>query len=121
MSIVLWSLAALLALAFLGAGAQKLGRDRATLLADPRMGSAGDYTARQIKLIGVAEVLGAIGLIAPAALGVQPVLSFIAAVCLAVLMIAAVVVLRRRGENPAPPVVFGVLCLVVAALFRFRS
>lgn len=121
MSIVLWVLTSLLALAFLAAGGQKVVRDRAAFAADPRMGWMGDFTPPQVKLIGLAEVLGAVGLVAPAALGVRPALSAVAAVCLAALMGGAVVVHVRRGENPTSAAVLALLCLVVAALFRFRS
>jgi uncharacterized membrane protein len=118
MSIIVWVLASLLALTFFAAGSTKLLRDRAVVVADPRMRWASDFTATQIKLIGLAEVLGAVGLIAPAALGVQPRLSPISAVGLALLMTGAVVTHIRRGENPSPALVLGTLSLVLAVLFH---
>ena len=121
MSIVLWVFASLLALAFLAAGSVKLFRPRVALLADPRMGWAIEFSDAQVKLIGLAEVLGAIGLIAPAALGAQPLLGPIAAVALAVLMTGAVFTHVRRGESPVPAGVLATVSLVVAVLFYLAA
>jgi DoxX-like family len=103
---------------YLGAGALKLLTPRAKLLANPRMGWAADYTEANIKGIGLAEVLGAIGLFVPWYTGILPVLTPVAAVALAVLQALAIRVHLRRGESK---VVAGnasllVLALVVAAL-----
>ncbi len=118
MSALLLILTALLALAFVFAGGSKLFRSRAILLADPRMAWAADFSTTQIKLIGLAEVLGGLGLIAPLALGIQPLLSPVAAAALALLMAGAVVTHLRRRENPAAPAVLAMLCVVSIALFR---
>ena len=62
------------------------------------------------------EVLGAIGLIVPAATGIAPILTPVAALGLALVMAAAVLVHVRRKEQFASPLVLGVLALVVAVL-----
>ena len=62
------------------------------------------------------EVLGAIGLIVPAATGIAPILTPVAALGLALVMAAAVLVHVRRKEQFASPLVFGLLALVVAVL-----
>src|SRR5438552_14627606 len=55
---------------------------------------------RRMQLIGGLEGLGAIGLVAPAATGVLPWLTPLAAVCLTILMVfAAVFHARRMGET----------------------
>jgi uncharacterized membrane protein YphA (DoxX/SURF4 family) len=69
-----------------------------------------------VKGIGVLEVLGAIGLIVPAATGIAPILTPVAALGLALVMAAAVLVHVRRKEQFASPLVLGVLALVVAVL-----
>ncbi|GIE33368.1 hypothetical protein Ait01nite_064130 [Actinoplanes italicus] len=115
MNVVLWIIAALLAAAFLGAGAMKLIQPKEKLAASG-LAWTEDFTAGQIKTIGALEVLGAIGLILPAVLDVLPILVPVAAAGLAVTMIGAVVVHVRRGEGPGavPAAVLLVLSLVVA-------
>jgi hypothetical protein len=69
----------------------------------------------RIKLLGLAEVAGAIGLIVPGALHVLPALTPIAALCLAMLMLGAVQTHRRFHESVVPPLVLLVVCVAVAA------
>ena len=115
MLIALWILNGLLALAFLGAGLMKLARPKAAL-ASSGMAYVEDFSATQVKLIGLVEVLGALGLILPLLLNIAPVLTPIAAVGLALVMIAATVVHLRRKESPVPTVVLAVLAIASAVL-----
>ncbi len=114
MTIAYWILAGLLALAFLFAGGTKIVRPKESLGAT--MAWTEDFSQVQVRLIGVAEVLGAIGLILPRAIGVAPVLSPVAAVCLAVVMAGAVATHVRRKENFVPPLSLGVLAIAAAVL-----
>ena len=89
MNVVLWIIAGLLAVAFAGAGLMKLTQPK------PKLAAAGmpwteDFSDGQVKGIGALEVLGALGLILPAALGIAEVLTPIAAVGLALLMVGGV-------------------------------
>ncbi len=114
MSVALWIVTALLAAAFLAAGLMKIVTGREQLL--ERMGWVADFTARQVRLIGVAEVVGALGLVLPAVTGVAPVLVPVAAAALVLLMVGAVVTHVRRGDpaaGVASPAVLGALTLVV--------
>lgn len=115
MNIALWIVASVLALAFLAAGLMKIVQPREKLAASG-MGWAGDFSAGAVKAIGVAEVLGALGLVLPALTGVATVLVPIAAIGLAVVMAGAVVVHLKRGEKQMVPVnvVLGALALFVA-------
>ncbi|MFC0526602.1 DoxX family protein [Phytohabitans kaempferiae] len=117
MNIVLWIAASVLALAFLASGATKLLRPREKVITSGYRW-AEDFSRGQVKLIGVAEVLGATGLIVPPALGVLDVLSPVAAAGLALLMAGAVVVHLRRGEPTyaTGPVVLAVLTAALAVL-----
>jgi len=115
MSIAFWIISGLLALVFLASGSTKLARTREQLAAGG-MAWAPDFGTTQVKLIGTAQVLGAIGLILPVLLLIAPVLSPVAALALAALMIGAVVVHIRRKEAFIPPLVLAVLSLVAAAL-----
>jgi uncharacterized membrane protein YphA (DoxX/SURF4 family) len=114
MDVVLWIIAGLLALAFLGAGLTKLVQPKEKLAAT--MGWVDDFSPGTVKLIGALEVLAAIGLILPAALDVVPVLVPLAAVGLVALMLGAAVTHARRKETPmiAINVVLLVLAVVVA-------
>ncbi len=120
MNVFLWIVAGLLAAVFLAAGLTKLTQDRRKLIANPNMKWTEDFSARTIKLIGTAEVLGAIGLILPAVLDIVPILVPLAATGLAVLMLGAAITHARRKE-PQPIVVNAVLLIlaVIVAVFRF--
>ena len=117
MNITLWIITGLLALAFAAAGLMKLAQPRAKLAASG-MAWTEDFSDGAVKGIGALEVLGALGLVLPAALGVATVLTPLAAAGLALVMAGAVVVHLRRGESKAvgAPIVLGLLALLVAVL-----
>jgi uncharacterized membrane protein YphA (DoxX/SURF4 family) len=111
MDIALWIVQVLLALAFLAAGALKLTRPKEKL--DAQLKWPEDFSLNQIRLIGAAELLGAIGLILPAVTDIVPVLTAWAALGLAVLMAGAVWTHRRR-EEPQGMAITGALLLLAA-------
>ena len=115
MNTLLWILQCLLAAVFLTTGATKLIRPRVKLAAGS-MSWAEDVTDEEFRGIGLVEIMGALGLILPAALKVAPVLTPIAATGLAATMAGAAVTHVRRGETNriAAPLVLLVLLLVVA-------
>lgn len=115
MAVVAWILQIVLTLAFLGAGVMKLARPRPALVG-AGMGWAEDYSDGRVKGIGALEVVGAVGLILPALTGIAPILTPIAALGLAAVMAGAVVVHVRRAEAYVPPLVLGVLSLVLAVI-----
>ncbi|MFJ6841771.1 DoxX family protein [Streptomyces griseoluteus] len=98
MNIVLWVIAALLAAAFLFSGLFKL------VLPHEKYVAAQDWAADAPRwaprAIGALEVLGAIGVVLPALVGIATVLVPIAATGLALVMIGAVALHLRRGEMP---------------------
>ena len=114
MSIVLWIVQSLLALAFLAAGSMKLMRSKAQL--EEQMPWVTDFSPMAIRLIGAVEVLGALGLILPAVTGIATVLTPLAATGLAVVMVGAMVTHVRRNEMAqlAPNVVLLALAVFVA-------
>jgi DoxX-like protein len=102
---VLWIVQGLLALLFLFAGGMKLVM--------PLEGLAGPVSLPGpfIRFIGVAEVLGAIGLILPRLLWIRPVLTPVAAAGLVTVMAGATVI-TAMGGAVAPalfPLVVGLL------------
>ena len=112
MNVVLWIVAGLLAVAFLAAGLMKLTQPKKKL-ADSGMGWAEDFSDGAVKGIGALEVLGAAGLILPAALDIVPVLVPIAATGLALLMLGAAVTHARRKESTN--IVVNIVLLALAA------
>ncbi|MEV0696019.1 DoxX family protein [Streptomyces sp. NPDC050388] len=115
MNVILWIIAAVLALAFFAAGLMKAGQSKEKLAASG-MGWVEDFSPGMVKAIGIVEVLGALGLVLPALLDIAPVLVGWAAVGLAVTMLAAIGVHARRKETKAIPVnaVLFVLAAVAA-------
>ncbi|MDX6743423.1 DoxX family protein [Actinocorallia sp. A-T 12471] len=114
MDIAVWIVTGIVALILGGAGASKLVQTKEKILENPKMGWANDFSQPAIRLIGLAEVAGALGLVLPWAFDVLPVLTPIAGYCLAALMVGAAVVHIRRKEYDGLPVVF---LLVAAPLF----
>lgn len=110
MNIVLWIVQILLALAFVLAGATKALQPMETLAG--RMPWVDDYSTRTVRLIGVLEILGGLGLVLPWALNIATVLTPLAAVGLAIIMVLAAVHHGHRGEMAQ--VGFNVLLLVLA-------
>jgi uncharacterized membrane protein YphA (DoxX/SURF4 family) len=96
MNIALWIVQILLALAFGLAGIMKVTQPIDKL--ETRMGWVKSVGPRAVRLIGSLEILGAIGLILPAITGIFPWLTPVAAVCLALTMIGAMITHGRRGE-----------------------
>jgi uncharacterized membrane protein len=94
-------------------GAVKLFVSREKLA--QKMHWAATWPRERIRLLGLAEILGAVGLVAPQATGIAPLLTPLAAFCLAVLMAGAIRTHRRLGEGFAPAAVVAALCLGIAA------
>jgi len=59
---------------------------------------ARDYSEKRLRMFGVLEVLGALGLVLPYNLGVFPILTPVAATALAMVMAGAAMVHLRRDE-----------------------
>lgn len=114
MNVVLWIIAGLLALIFLAAGAMKLTQPKEKLAANPNMAWTEQFAPGTIKVIGLLEVLAAIGLILPAAFDIVPVLAPLAALGLVALMIGAAITHNRRNENQA--IVINGVFLILAAI-----
>src|ERR687889_1212974 len=99
MNLTLWIIAGLMAAVFLLAGANKLLIPQEKLAKAPGGGWVLDFSAGFVKALGAVEILGAVGLILPALLGIAPVLVPLAAVGLATIMVGAAIVTYRRRES----------------------
>jgi uncharacterized membrane protein YphA (DoxX/SURF4 family) len=116
MNAILWAIQIALAAAVAASGSMKVFRSKAQLESNPHMGWTRDVPAPQIKAIGVAEILGAIGVIVPAATGIAPLLTPLAAACLATLLGGAAATHVFRREPGSAPVVLAVLAIIVATV-----
>ena len=99
MDLAPWITAGLLAAVFLFAGSTKLFLSREKLAEAPGGGWVLDFSAGFVKALGAVEILGAVGLVLPALLGIAPVLVPLAAVGLATIMVGAAIVTYRRRES----------------------
>ncbi|GIH06112.1 hypothetical protein Rhe02_41790 [Rhizocola hellebori] len=99
MNVALWIVAGLLAIAYVAGGGFKLILPKEKIVGfGPSARWAEDFSAGSVKAIGAVEVLGGLGLILPAALGIAPVLVPLAALGLVVVMIGAAITRIRRRE-----------------------
>jgi hypothetical protein len=101
LNLTLWIIAGLLAVAYLVGGAIKLIVPKEKLAAAPGGGWVEHFSAGTVKAIGALEVLAAMGLILPAAIGIAPILVPLAAVGLVSIMVGAVITRLRRHEAKA--------------------
>ena len=120
MNLTLWIIASALAAVFVLAGGTKLLIPREKLAQAPGGGWVNDFNAGFVKALGAVELLGAVGLILPAALDVAPVLVPLAAVGLAAIMVGAATVELRRQESKHVLVNLTYLALIAfVAIARF--
>jgi len=112
MDIALWIVAGVLAAAYLAAGLMKATQPKDKL--HTNLPWVEDYSAGTVRFIGIAEILGALGLILPQATGIAPILTPIAATGLVVVQALAIRTHLRRGEKQVLP---ANVALLVLALF----
>jgi hypothetical protein len=112
----LWIAQGLLALLFAASGGMKLVMSKQRMIASGQTGVR-DYSIRAIRAIAVCELAAVVGLILPGLLGRFLVLTPLAAVGLAVVMIGAAVAHTKLGEprNVAVNAVLFLICIAVAA------
>ncbi len=96
MNYALWTAQALLAVVFLVTGSQKLTQPIGKLAKS--MEWVKSTPTALVRLLGLVEVLGAVGLILPAATGILPWLTPLAAVGCAIVMLGASVHHAARHE-----------------------
>jgi uncharacterized membrane protein YphA (DoxX/SURF4 family) len=112
MNTVLWIIQFLLALAFGMAGLMKLTQPYEKL--GERMAWVKSFSATQVRLIGLVELLAAFGLLLPGLTGILPILTPLAAAGLVLDMLGAAFTHLRRHENQ---MIIGNFVLLALALF----
>ncbi len=116
MNIVLWIVQGLLAAVFLMAGFMKVSKSKDELKkkGGKQMSWVDDVSDSTIKLIGILELLAAIGLILPQLTGILPWLTPLAAVGLVLTMIGAMMVNVRNRITIIKNIVLLLLAAFVA-------
>ena len=111
MNVFLWIVQVILAALFGLAGLMKSTQPTDKLA--PKLPWVEDFAPNTVRFIGIVELLGAIGLILPAATGIVPILTPIAATGLAITMVLAVAIHARRKE-PSGVVLTAILLVLTA-------
>jgi len=116
MEIVFWVVQWVLAVAFVASGAMKALQPVSKL--GEKMAWVSTVKPSTVKVIGIAEVLGGLGLILPVLTGIAPILVPIAAAALAVVMLLAVIKHFQMNDasGSAASIVLGVLSVVIAVV-----
>ncbi|WP_432835834.1 DoxX family protein [Dactylosporangium sp. CA-092794] len=114
MNVFLWILQALLGAAFILAGVMKVIQPKEKLAGN--MTWVNRRTDGTVKFIGAVEILGGLGLILPWATGIATILTPLAAVGLAIIMVLALVDHARAKEYGSIPVnvVLGAIAVIIA-------
>lgn len=111
MSTLLWIAQGLLAAVFGYSGIMKSTQKRDKLVQIGQTGVA-SLSYPVIRFIGIIEILGAIGIIVPVAIGILPMLTPFSALGFAVIMIMAAPIHYKRGEYAC--VAFNIFLLLVS-------
>ena len=115
MNVSLWIAQAVLAAMFALAGLMKSTQPKEKLA--PKLPWVEDFSAPTVRFIGIVELLGAIGLVLPAATGVAPILTPAAATGLALTMVLAAATHIRRKEPSG--VAFNAVLFAVAVFIAW--
>ena len=120
MNITLWILQGFLAVLFLVFGYMRVikSKDELKEMGGEKMQWVDDLSDSNLKLIGILEVLAAIGLILPQLTGILPWLVPLAAFGLVLTMIGAVMLHQRRGDGPTA-IVQVIILLMMAAFTTY--
>ena len=113
----LWILQALLAVLFLFAGTMKFVMSVEDMNRDSPIPLPGIF----LHFIGMCEILGALGLILPAALRIRPALTPLAAAGLIVIMLGAITVTLVGGMGVVAVIPFMVGLLLAIVLYGRRA
>ena len=118
MNTALWIIQALLAAFFIMPGFGKINNSKEQHIADGHIKP--EASVVPIRILGILEWLGCIGIIVPWLTGILPVLTPVSAVCFCLIMAAGLINHTIKKEYKMLPLLIGVLVLAaVVAYFRF--
>lgn len=123
MNTFIWTLQGFIAITFLYSGINKSFFLKQQLIAKGQTGVT-NLSLPFIRFIGIAEILGAIGIILPYLLDIYPALTAIASLCLALIMIPAAIIhynlgkiKNRQKENNN--VLFNMIILIICLFIAY--
>jgi len=120
MNTALWIIQALLAAFFIMPGFGKISNSKQQHIADGHIKPGASIVP--IRILGILEWLGCIGIIVPWLTGIIPILTPIAALCFCLIMIAGLINHTLKKEYKMLPLLTIILGLAaVVAYFRFRQ
>jgi uncharacterized membrane protein len=99
-------------------GFMKLSKSRDEIKARNGMNWAENVSGSQLKLIGLAELLAAIGLIIPQLTGILLWMTPLAAIGLILIMVGAMVLHKQRGDGPKP-ISLNIMLMLLATYIAF--
>ncbi|MGW3690431.1 DoxX family protein [Streptomyces sp. NPDC005125] len=115
MNVFLWIVQAVLAVMFAMAGVMKSTQPKDKLV--DKLPWVADFSPTTVRFIGIVEFAAALGLILPAATGIAPVLTPLAATGLALTMVLAAITHARRKEPSA--IGFNAVLLILAVVIAW--
>ena len=119
MNTTLWVIQGLLSAFFIMPGIGKIRNSKAKHIADGHL-KAND-AVMPIRILGILELFGCIGIIVPWLTNIAPILTPITATCFGAIMLAGIILHTKKQEYKMLPMLFIVLTLsIVVAYFRFR-
>jgi hypothetical protein len=113
MTTTIWILKGVIAVIFTFTGIFKIFLPKTKLLAKGMKGLA-DLDEDQIRVVGLLEVLGVFGLILPALLNINPIISVISALCLSLTMIVAGWINHKLKLPFIPNIIIFLICILIA-------
>lgn len=119
MTYVLWIIQILLAVLFVFAGGSKLVMSIEVMQELARQSGQTPLPGMLLRFIGVAELLGGLGLVLPALLRIRPGLTPLAAAGLLIIMIGATVITLSSG-TVATAIFPMIVCLLLLFVFYGR-
>lgn len=117
---MLWVIQGLLAAFFIMPGVGKVNSSRQQHIDDGHIKPGNSITP--IRILGILELLGCVGIIAPWLTGIAPILTPITAVGFCLMMAAGLVTHTQKKEYKMLPMLIVVLAMAaVIAYYRFKS
>jgi uncharacterized membrane protein YphA (DoxX/SURF4 family) len=120
MNTVIWILQAIIAMVFLMAGFMKVSntKDDLKTKGKGRMDWVEDLSMVNIRMIGIIEILAAVGLILPQWTGILPWLTPVSATGLVLTMMGSMILHMRRGDG-VKSISVNIMLLLIAAFVAY--
>jgi hypothetical protein len=109
---IIWILKGVIALIFAFTGIFKLFLPKTKLLEKGMKGLI-HLKEMQIKVVGLLEILGALGLILPTLINILPILTSVSAICLGLTMIVAGIINCQLKLPVIPNIVIFIICILI--------